>query len=151
MNLRAEEIQLKQHQLSKTTWMPSHLLRVSQPEITTFFDVIRKIQSSKLETLNPCFRYCHFETKVGFDSLNPTPVLAQKTAQNNVAIFWDLDNKPPNTFPPYEAAFKLKLAASSFGVVRYMVAYANSHAFSYGPQVVREQRREKKIVESIGE
>ncbi|GLT91001.1 hypothetical protein SLE2022_089110 [Rubroshorea leprosula] len=117
-----------------------------------FPDVIRKIQSSKLETLNPCFalfRYCHIETKVGFDSLNPTPVLAQKAAQNNVAIFWDLDNKPPNTFPPYEAAFKLKLAASSFGVVRYMVAYANGHAFSYVPQVVREQRREKKLLNQL--
>ena len=28
-------------------------------------------------------------------------------------------------------------------VVKYMVGYANSHAFSYVPQVVREQRGEK--------
>ncbi|GKU95467.1 hypothetical protein SLEP1_g8824 [Rubroshorea leprosula] len=117
-----------------------------------FRDIFRKIQSSEPRIRNPCsalFRYCHFEKNVGFDSLNPTHFVAQKTAQNNVAIFWDLDNKPPKTFPPYEAAIKLRAAASSFGVVRHMVAYANSHAFSYVPQVVREQRKERKLLNRL--
>ncbi|XWS38505.1 hypothetical protein CRYUN_Cryun19dG0136900 [Craigia yunnanensis] len=73
-------------------------------------------------------------------------MLASKTAQNNVAIFWDLGNKPPNSFSPFEAAVKLKRAASSFGVVRSMVAYANHHAFRYVPKVVREQRGERKLL-----
>ncbi|KDO38006.1 hypothetical protein CISIN_1g0345512mg, partial [Citrus sinensis] len=41
----------------------------------------------------------------------------------------DLDNKPQINILTW--------------VVKYMVAYANSHAFSYVPQVVREQREEK--------
>ncbi|KAI3988528.1 hypothetical protein MKX01_026342 [Papaver californicum] len=35
--------------------------------------------------------------------------------------------------------------ASSFGYVRYTVAYANLHAFSYMPPVVQELRKERKI------
>ena len=30
---------------------------------------------------------------------------------------WDLDNKPPNSFPPFEAAVKLKTAPSSLGLL----------------------------------
>ncbi|XWS61915.1 hypothetical protein CRYUN_Cryun07bG0165500 [Craigia yunnanensis] len=86
---------------------------------------------------------------MGFESLNPTSILASKTAHDSVAIFWDLDNKPPNSFPPFEAAVKLKMAASSFGVVRSMVAYANHHAFTYVPKVVREQRRERKLLNQL--
>ncbi|KAG5539783.1 hypothetical protein RHGRI_020110 [Rhododendron griersonianum] len=73
----------------------------------------------------------------------------KKVPQNNVGIFWDLDNKPPKSFPPYEAAVRLKKAASEFGVVRYMVAYANSHAFSYVPPDVREQRKERKALDQL--
>ncbi|KAK8695010.1 hypothetical protein V6N13_072552 [Hibiscus sabdariffa] len=64
-------------------------------------------------------------------------------------MFWDLDNKPPNSFPPFQAAVKLKAAASSFGVVRSMVAYANQHSFSHIPKVVREQRRERKLLNQL--
>ncbi|KAL0369503.1 UNVERIFIED_CONTAM: hypothetical protein Sangu_0268400 [Sesamum angustifolium] len=68
----------------------------------------------------------------------------QRVAEHNVAIFWDLDNKPPKTFPPYEAAMRLKKAAQKFGFVNYMIAYANRHAFSYVPPSIRAQRRERK-------
>ncbi|KAJ4949986.1 hypothetical protein NE237_026818 [Protea cynaroides] len=72
-----------------------------------------------------------------------------KTAGNRVAIFWDLDNKSPNSLPPYNAAVKLKTAASAFGVVRSMVAYANHHAFRYVPPVVRERRKERKTLDHL--
>ncbi|XP_022738089.1 uncharacterized protein LOC111290858 [Durio zibethinus] len=115
-----------------------------------FPTIINSMQSTRIKTLSISLsRYCHFKTKMGFESLNRTSTLASKTAQNNVAIFWDLDNKPPNSFPPFEAAVKLKTAASSFGVVRSMVAYANHHAFSYVPIVVREQRRERKLLNQL--
>lgn len=93
------------------------------------------------------FRYCHFESKVGFDLQKPSSTLASKTA--HVGIFWDLDNKPPNSVPPFEAAIRLKKAVSLFGDVKYTVAYANSHAFSYVPQVVREQRKERKLLNQL--
>ncbi|KAF3451634.1 hypothetical protein FNV43_RR07729 [Rhamnella rubrinervis] len=95
-----------------------------------------KIQSRRLEILNPfavLSRCCHFLQ-------NP---------QNNVAIFWDLDNKPPNPIPPYEAAIKLKATASSFGFVQHMVAYANRHSFSYVPPMVREVRKERKMLNQL--
>lgn len=94
------------------------------------------IQSRRLETLNPFSvldRYCHFV---------PSP-------QSNVAIFWDLDNKPPKTIPPYEAAIKLKTTASSFGFVQHMIAYANRHSFSYVPPMVRELRKEGKALNQL--
>ncbi|TYK19480.1 Zinc finger family protein [Cucumis melo var. makuwa] len=71
------------------------------------------------------------------------------SSYSTVAIFWDLDNKPPKSLPPYQAAVKLKTAAASFGAVRYMVAYANRHAFSYVPQVVRERKRERKMLNQL--
>ncbi|XP_015571651.2 uncharacterized protein LOC8272138 [Ricinus communis] len=95
------------------------------------------------------FRYCHFDSKLDLDSSNLTPTANPRKPHNSVAIFWDLDNKPPNSFPPYEAAFKLKKAASSFGFVKYMVAYANRHAFSYVPHVVKEQRKERKLLNHL--
>lgn len=66
-----------------------------------------------------------------------------------VGLFWDLDNKPPNSIPPYEVANKLRIAAASFGVVRHMVAYANSHTFSHVPHVVRESRKERQLLYSL--
>ncbi|KAI5425279.1 hypothetical protein KIW84_031181 [Lathyrus oleraceus] len=66
-----------------------------------------------------------------------------------VGFFWDLDNKPPNSIPPYEVANKLRIAAASFGVVRHMVAYANSHTFSHVPHVVRESRKERQLLYSL--
>lgn len=106
-------------------------------------NVISNFLSSKPETLIQfpvLVRNCHFEPNLG---------LPQKTAQNNVAIFWDLDNKPPKETPPFEAAIKLKKAVSSFGIVRFMVAYANSHAFSYVPPDIREQRKERKLLNQL--
>ena len=72
-----------------------------------------------------------------------------KITKNNVAIFWDLDNKLPNSFPPCNTAVKLKAAMASVGVVRYMGAYANHHAFTHVQQVVREQRKERKILNQL--
>ncbi|XP_010455664.1 PREDICTED: uncharacterized protein LOC104737231 [Camelina sativa] len=78
-----------------------------------------------------------------FSSLiNPKP-------QIRTGVFWDLDNKPPASFPPYDAAVKLRIAASSFGFVKLMVAYANRHAFSYVPLVVREERRDRKLLNEL--
>lgn len=89
-------------------------------------------------------RFYHFESKshLGFGSLD-SPVRA------SVGIFWDLDNKPPKSFPPFDAATKLKKAAGEFGVVRFTVAYANRHAFSYVPPLVRQQRKERKTLNSL--
>ncbi|XP_010276780.1 PREDICTED: uncharacterized protein LOC104611439 [Nelumbo nucifera] len=94
-------------------------------------------------------KFSHFGLKLRFGSSDPSSTLVPKTVGNNVGIFWDLDNKPPNSFPPYEAAVKLRTAASAFGIIRYMVAYANRHAFSYVPPVVREQRKERKALDQL--
>lgn len=72
-----------------------------------------------------------------------------KVPQSKIGIFWDLENKPPNSVSPFEAANKLKRAVSSFGIVRYMVAYANRHAFSYVPPTVREHRMERKVLNHL--
>ncbi|KAB5564399.1 hypothetical protein DKX38_004453 [Salix brachista] len=93
-----------------------------------------------------CARFCHFDSKLGLGSSSLAPTLPP---QNNVAIFWDLDNKPPKTVSPFEAAIKLKTAVCSFGFVKYMVAYANRHAFSYVPQVVREERKHRKSLNQL--
>lgn len=81
-------------------------------------------------------RHCHSGSERG----------KNQKLTNRVGLFWDLDNKPPNSIPSYEVANKLRIAASSFGVVRYMVAYANSHTFSHVPQGVREIRKEKELL-----
>lgn len=92
-----------------------------------------------IHSIGSYIRFCHFESKshLGFGSLE-SPVRA------SVGIFWDLDNKPPKSFSPFDAATKLKKAAGEFGVVRFTVAYANRHAFSYVPPLVRQQRKERK-------
>ncbi|CAH8390104.1 unnamed protein product [Eruca vesicaria subsp. sativa] len=77
-----------------------------------------------------------------FTSLNPKPPI-------RVAVFWDLDNKPPASHPPHDAAVKLRTAASSFGSVKLMVAYANRHAFSHVPAQVREERKERKLLNQL--
>ncbi|KAK9276876.1 hypothetical protein L1049_006413 [Liquidambar formosana] len=117
-----------------------------------FRNISYAVQSKRPQTPNPFValnRFCHYGSRLGFVSSNPSSSSVQKNTQNNVAIFWDLDNKPPNSFPPYNAAVKLKLAASSFGIVRYMVAYANRHSFNYVPPVVRAQRKEKKELNQL--
>ncbi|KAH7445361.1 hypothetical protein KP509_01G004500 [Ceratopteris richardii] len=62
---------------------------------------------------------------------------------STVSVFWDLDNKPPKS-SPYHTALYLRHAASQFGDVMEIVAYANYHAFTHVPEWVREQRRERK-------
>ncbi|KAM3698420.1 hypothetical protein ACJW31_06G187100 [Castanea mollissima] len=117
-----------------------------------FCELFCTTQLRMLRILDPftlLSRSCHFESKPGFNSWGPTSPLRPKITKNNVAIFWDLDNKAPNSFPPYNTAVKLKAAMASFGVVRYMVAYANHHAFTHVPQVVREQRKERKILNQL--
>ncbi|CAK7342073.1 unnamed protein product [Dovyalis caffra] len=108
------------------------------------------IKSTQLKTQNPyveLYRDCHFDSKLGLDSSSLKPTLSPKQSQNNVAIFWDLDNKAPKTVPPFDAAIKLKTAVCSFGFVKYMVAYAN--ALSYVPQGVREERKERKSLNQL--
>lgn len=103
------------------------------------------IQYGRQGTLTPFValnRFCHYDSKLGSSP-------EENTTKNKVAIFWDLDNKPPNSLPPYDAALKLKKAASSFGVVRYMVAYANRQAFSCVPPVVKERRKERKTLNQL--
>ncbi|CAI0476298.1 unnamed protein product [Linum tenue] len=104
------------------------------------------LQWAQLKNHNPFLDSCrfhHFNTK--------STTLPPETPHNTptVAIFWDLDNKPPNSIPPFEAAMKLKRAASSFGVVQHTVAYANRYAFSYVPQAVREQRKDRKLLNQL--
>ncbi|KAG6500800.1 uncharacterized protein LOC121997356 [Zingiber officinale] len=65
---------------------------------------------------------------------------ATAAASRAVAVFWDLDNKPPKSIPPYDAAVRLHLAAASFGPFRFSVAYANHHAFRHVPAPVRSAR-----------
>ncbi|KAL9236806.1 hypothetical protein vseg_011433 [Gypsophila vaccaria] len=68
--------------------------------------------------------------------------------QNKVVVLWDLDNKPPRG-PPYEAAVSLKTAASRFGEVVEMSAYANRHAFSHLPTWVVDERRERRRMDVL--
>lgn len=91
-------------------------------------------------------RYCHFEQHPSFYSSNSTLV---KLPQSKIGIFWDLDNKTPNSVSPFEAAIKLKRAVSSFGIVRYMIAYANQHTFSYVPPVVKDFRNQRKVLNHL--
>lgn len=91
-------------------------------------------------------RFCHFEK---YPSVNSHDSVLVKLPQSKIGIFWDLDNKPPKSVSPFEAAIKLKRAVSCFGVVKYMVAYANKHAFSYVPPAVREMRNERKVLNHL--
>lgn len=65
-----------------------------------------------------------------------------------VSVFWDLDNKPPKS-SPYHAALYLRHAASQFGSVVDMVAYANRHAFLHTPEWVRDQRQDRKKLDIL--
>lgn len=70
--------------------------------------------------------YCYCNLRSVYSSLESRSASVLKSDRTDVAIFWDLDNKPPNTVPAFVAASKLKTAAFSFGSVRHMVAYGNS-------------------------
>ncbi|XP_002979111.2 uncharacterized protein LOC9659766 [Selaginella moellendorffii] len=73
---------------------------------------------------------------------------AVATPSRTVSIFWDLDNKPP-ALAPFTVAMRLKSAAGAFGCVRETIALANRHAFIHIPEWVREQRRERKILDIL--
>ncbi|XP_021754432.1 uncharacterized protein LOC110719748, partial [Chenopodium quinoa] len=108
-----------------------------------------ELHLGRTKLLNPCLklaRFCHFEQ---YPSVNSSNSALVKLPQSKIGIFWDLENKPPNSVSPFEAAIKLKRAVSSFGIVRYMVAYANQHAFSYVPSAVRELRNERKVLNRL--
>lgn len=72
-----------------------------------------------------------------------------RVPRRTVAVFWDLDNKPPNLVPPYEAAIRLKRLAGEFGDVVDLVAYANHNAFSYVPERVREERQDRRMLDQL--
>lgn len=78
----------------------------------------------------------------GVPSSSPAP-------KHTISVFWDLDNKPPLSVPPYDAAIRLKDVALAFGRLVDMVAYANRHAFSHLPSWVKEQRRERKALDAL--
>ncbi|EPS63603.1 hypothetical protein M569_11180, partial [Genlisea aurea] len=65
-----------------------------------------------------------------------------------VAVFWDLDNKPPRG-PPYDAAVSLKSLAQKLGHVVDISAYANRHAFVHLPQWVVDDRRERRHLDAL--
>lgn len=90
----------------------------------------------------------HFGSVASFGSSDLSSPSVPNTGAP-VAILWDLDNKPPNSYPPFDAATRLKKAASSFGFVHYMVAFANHHAFKHVPPFVREQRKERKTLNQL--
>ncbi|KAI5342741.1 hypothetical protein L3X38_010617 [Prunus dulcis] len=118
-----------------------------------FHHIFCTVQSKRSETLNPftlLIRYCHFQSEPGFNSSSPTSCLPPQKIPE-IAIFRDLDTKPPKSVSPYEAAVKLKTAASSFRLVRHMIAYANRHALDYVPQVVRERKERNRVVIRDGE
>lgn len=109
-------------------------------------------QSVRLLTIGSTvklIRIYHSGSNEGFNYSDSYVCSSQKIGLANVGIFWDLGNKPPKSLPPYEAALKLKAAASSFGIVNYMVAYATHHAFTYVPPVVKEQRKDRKVLNQL--
>ncbi|KAF7837063.1 Zinc finger family protein [Senna tora] len=119
--------------------------------ILKFRSIFFAVRATNPPTLSPCtaLRYCHFESEWDGNALEKNSKSSQTRLRSSVGIFWDLDNKPPKSLPPYEAANKLKAAASHFGVVRHMVAYANRHTFSHVPQDVREQRKERRLLNQL--
>lgn len=107
----------------------------------------------KIGALSPTLLMCRWSNFTSISNQNTDSSISQSSEQRvtdkNVAIFWDLDNKPPKSFPPYDAALKLKKAAQQFGFVKHMVAYANRNSFSYVPPKVMEQRRGRKALNEL--
>ncbi|MCO5607246.1 hypothetical protein L7F22_061439 [Adiantum nelumboides] len=83
------------------------------------------------------------------ENFTQNSVLRPIPATNTISVFWDLDNKPPHSVPPYEAAIRLREVACSFGRLIDMVAYANRHAFSYLPTWVKDERRNRKELDRL--
>ncbi|CAA2959297.1 LOW QUALITY PROTEIN: uncharacterized protein LOC111403527 [Olea europaea subsp. europaea] len=73
------------------------------------FHTINKIQFIKKSTFAVC-GFHHFSSASDWNhesSVFPSS-LVKRFPRNDVGIFWDLDNKPPKPFPPYDAATRLK-------------------------------------------
>ncbi|XP_051113312.1 uncharacterized protein LOC127239281 [Andrographis paniculata] len=104
------------------------------------FQLAKRIQS--LQSICPFFG-C---PKTSFSNSS----LDQRGISNNVAIFWDLVNKPPKPFLPYDAATRLKNTAQGFGFVKHMIAYADRNLYSYVPPSISSQRGERKASNEIG-
>lgn len=68
--------------------------------------------------------------------------------QKKVAVYWDLDNKPPRV-RPFDAAMAVREMARRFGEVIDVSAYANRHAFTHVPRWVVEERRERKKLDFL--
>ncbi|XP_071727439.1 uncharacterized protein [Rutidosis leptorrhynchoides] len=110
----------------------------------------RRVHISPLQSATPVFgiiRHHLFHTArtLKFDPF----ASVQGVGRNIVAIFWDLDNKPPKSVSPFDAAIRLKKAAESFGAVRYKIAYANQHTFDYVPPPIKEHRRDRKTLNQL--
>lgn len=109
------------------------------------------IDPSMLKTLPTIFgtiRHYHFNTDQTHKIPDPFPS-TQGINRNIVAVFWDLDNKPPKTVSPFDAAIRLKKAAESFGTVRYKIAYANQRSFEYIPPEIKQHRRDRKSLNQL--
>ncbi|MFS7928046.1 putative transcription factor C2H2 family [Helianthus anomalus] len=105
----------------------------------------RLVDSSTIRALTAAvriFRRYHFN-KSQTPKIPDPFASVQRTGRNIVAVFWDLDNKPPRSVSPFDAAIRLKKAAESFGAVRYKIAYANQHSFDYVPPEIKEHRRDR--------
>ncbi|CAJ2668126.1 unnamed protein product [Trifolium pratense] len=117
--------------------------------ILKFHRIFYTIEPTSCKTYGP-FRHSHSSSRGSSRNFDNNPNLSPNEMLCRVGIFWDLDNKPPNSIPPYQDANKLRIAAASFDVVRYMVAYANSHTFSYVPHVRENAKRLNQIESARG-
>ncbi|KAL8501101.1 hypothetical protein ACS0TY_020607 [Phlomoides rotata] len=121
-------------------------------KLARFQYIFNKVQLfKKIGALCPTFslyRWINF-TSVSNQNFDFSQSSEQRVTDKNVAIFWDLDNKPPKSVSPYDAALKLKKAAQQFGFVKHMIAYANQHSFSYVPPKVMAQRRGRKALNGL--
>ncbi|KAK9067846.1 hypothetical protein SSX86_011957 [Deinandra increscens subsp. villosa] len=118
----------------------------------TMVNLVRFFVCGKqLDSLTAVFRTIrHYHFNSSQTSKIPDPFASVHSAGRNiVAVFWDLDNKPPRSVSPFDAAIRLKKAAESFGAVRYKIAYANQHSFDYVPPVIRVHRRDRKALNQL--
>lgn len=115
-----------------------------------FFTSNMLSETSMLRTI-PLFktiRPYHSNTNQTHKIPNPFASI-QGIGRNIVAVFWDLDNKPPKSVSPFDAAIRLKKAADSFGTVRYKIAYANQRSFDYIPAEIKVHRRDRKTLNQL--
>ncbi|KAK9056471.1 hypothetical protein SSX86_023832 [Deinandra increscens subsp. villosa] len=95
--------------------------QMTMVNLVRFYVCDRRLDSSTIRTLTAVFRIIrHYHFNTSQTPKIPGPFASvQSAGQNIVAVFWDLDNKPPRSVSPFDAAIRLKKAAESFGAVRY--------------------------------